>query len=56
MSETLEVMENFLATKGEVKWLSHSKQPLYLLIYKNYDLTTNTFDNIELSSSVKTLL
>ena len=32
MSETLEVRENFLATKGEVKGLFHSKQPLYLLI------------------------
>ena len=32
MSETLEVKENFLATKGEVKRLFHSKQPLYLLI------------------------
>ena len=56
MSETLEVRENFLATKGEVKGLFHSKQPLYLLICKNYVLTTNTFDNFELPSSVKTLL
>ena len=48
--------ENFLATKGEVKGLFHSKQPLYLLICKNYVLTTNTFDNFELPSSVKTFL
>ena len=56
MSETLEVRENFLATKGEVKGLFHSKQPLYWLICKNYILTTNTFDNFELPSSVKNLL
>ena len=56
ISETLEVRENFLATKGEVKGLFHSKQPLYLLICKNYVLTTNTFDNFEFPSSVKTLL
>ena len=55
-SETLEVRENFLATKGEVKGLFHSKQPLCFLICKNYVLTTNTFDNFELPSSVKTLL
>ena len=51
MSETLEVRENFLATKGEVKGLFHSKQLLYLLICKNYVLTTNTFDNFELKNS-----
>ena len=56
MSETLEVRENFHATKGEIKRLFHSKQPLYLLICKNYVLITNTFDNFELPSSVKTLL
>jgi len=40
LSETHEVRENFLATKTEVKGLFHSKQPLYLLICKNYVLTT----------------
>ncbi|XP_027357486.1 uncharacterized protein LOC113866887 [Abrus precatorius] len=55
-SETLEVKESFLATKSEVKRLFLSKQPLFLLICKNYVLTTNTFDNLDLPSRVKSLL
>ena len=55
-SETLVVRESFLATKSEVKRLFLSKQPLYLLVCKNYVLTTNTFNNHDLPPSVLSLL
>ena len=55
-SETLEVRESYLATKSEVKRLFRAKQSLYILFCKNQILTTNTFDDFEVSSSVKTLL
>lgn len=55
-SETLEVRESYLATKSEVKRLFRAKQSLYILFCKNQILTTNTFDDFEVPSSVKTLL
>lgn len=55
-SETLEVRESYLATKSEVKRLFRAKQSLYILCCKNQILTTNTFDDFEVPSSVKTLL
>ena len=55
-SETLEVRESYLATKSEVKRLCRAKQSLYILFCKNQILTTNTFDDFEVPSSVKTLL
>ena len=55
-SETLEVRESYLATKIEVKRLFRAKQSLYILFCKNQILTTNTFDDFEVPSSVKTYL
>ena len=55
-NETLERKENFLIKKGEVKKILLAEQPLYLLVCTTQILITNTFENFELPSSVKSLL
>jgi len=50
------VRESYLATKSEVKRLFRAKQSLYILLCKNQILTTNTFDDFEVPSSVKSFL
>ncbi|XP_057450484.1 uncharacterized protein LOC130742400, partial [Lotus japonicus] len=55
-SEILERKEICLIKKREVKRMIASKQILYLMFCKNQILNTNTFENFELPSSVKSLL